>query len=270
MDPGTGLAIFGSALGGAKLLDKILGPTADYLGEGLKNLAEKAVNNCTRIFVKAKEKLGDRIEQNGAVPPKVLKGIIQEGAFCDDELTAEYFGGVLASSRSEVSRDDRGASFISLISRLSSYQIRSHFVIYHILKKLYLGTNLRIGRQKNREKIGIFISHIEFDAAMEFSEKESSTQILPHVMWGLYREGLITAFTMGRKDQLREFWKDADTAGIIFQPSAFGVELFCWAHGRSDIPTNDFLSVDVQLPLKIKISIPQNAQKIPLPYPPGE
>lgn len=262
MDPGTGLAIFGSALGGAKLLEKILGPTADYLGEGLNSLAEKAVNNCTRIFVKAKENLGDRIEQNGAVPPKVLKGILQEGAFCDDELTAEYFGGVLASSRSEVSRDDRGASFVSLISRLSSYQIRFHFVIYHLLKKLYHETNLRIAVVEDRAKIRIFISQIEFDAAMEFSEKESSPQILSHVMWGLSREKLIDSFTMGSTGQLRKLWKDADIPGIIFLPSAFGVELFCWAHGRSDVPTNNFLSADVQFPLKIKISIPQNAQKI--------
>ena len=31
MDPGTGLTILGSAIGGAKLVEKLLGPTADYI-----------------------------------------------------------------------------------------------------------------------------------------------------------------------------------------------------------------------------------------------
>jgi hypothetical protein len=42
--------------------------------------------------------------------PKVIKAILDDGSFCDDELTASYFGGVLASSKTEVGCDDRGAT----------------------------------------------------------------------------------------------------------------------------------------------------------------
>lgn len=68
-----------------------------------------------------------KLRRPGAVPPKVLKGIIGEAPFCDDELSAEYFGGVLASSRTGVSRNDRGAAFAALVGRLSAYEIRAHF-----------------------------------------------------------------------------------------------------------------------------------------------
>jgi hypothetical protein len=127
MDPGTGLTVLGTALGSAKVVEKILGPTAEYLGLGMREWTEHRVENLGKVFENAKKKLGEKLDGPGAVPPKVLKGILEEGQFCDDELAAEYFGGVLASSKSEVGRDDRGAAFIALIGRLSSYQIRAHF-----------------------------------------------------------------------------------------------------------------------------------------------
>lgn len=108
MEPGTGLAILGSALGGAKLVEKLLGPTAEYIGSGIQSWTEHRVKNVSDIFRNAQEKLGDRIDQPGAIPPRVLKEVLNEGSFCCDPLTAEYFRGVLASSRSPVSRDDRG------------------------------------------------------------------------------------------------------------------------------------------------------------------
>ena len=119
IDPGTGLTILGSAIGGAKVVEKILGPTADYIGGQLKEWTEKKIKNTANIFKNAEKKLGDKINDEGKVPPKVLKGILEDGAWCEEELQVEYFVGVLASSRSGVSRDDRGAYFVSIISRLS-------------------------------------------------------------------------------------------------------------------------------------------------------
>ena len=37
MDPGTGLTLLGGALGSVKVVEKILGPTADYLGAGMRD-----------------------------------------------------------------------------------------------------------------------------------------------------------------------------------------------------------------------------------------
>lgn len=157
METATGLTILGTAVGSAKLVEKVLGPTAEYLGEGLRSWTEKRVENTKRIFQHAAMLLGDKVDTPGAVPPKVLKGILDDGSFCDDQLAAEYFGGVLASSRSNVSRDDRGAAFIALLGRLTTYQIRTHFIFYHVIKSLYEGQPIGISTSEERNQLQTFI-----------------------------------------------------------------------------------------------------------------
>jgi hypothetical protein len=82
---------------------------------------ERRVENISRVFGHAARKLGPAaLETEGAVPPRVLKGILEEGQFADGELAAEYLGGVLASARTAQGRDDRGALLVGLVGRLST------------------------------------------------------------------------------------------------------------------------------------------------------
>lgn len=168
MDIGTGLAL----LGPAQLVLKILGPSAEYIGEEMKNWTEMRIENVKNIFLNAEKKLGDRIEHEGRVSSRVLKGILFEASFCDEPLFQEYFGGVLASSRSEISRDDRGAYFIDLITGLSNYQLRAHYILYHIAKTLFNGANINPSASEGRAEMCIFIPCKTFKEAMSFDEKE--------------------------------------------------------------------------------------------------
>ncbi|WP_218641252.1 hypothetical protein [Pseudomonas putida] len=68
-------------------LEKLLGPTADYLGGGLKDFTEKRMHNIGQIFKRADEKIGEKREKPGVIPPKVLKTIMNDGAFNDDLLS---------------------------------------------------------------------------------------------------------------------------------------------------------------------------------------
>jgi hypothetical protein len=111
MDPGTGLTVLGAALGSKELVVKILGPTADYLGAGLKDWTERATMNVQRVFYQAAKKLGNRIG-------------------------------------SEIGRDDRGAAHVALIGRLSAYQIRSHYFFYSIIRHLYGGKSPPLSHSK--------------------------------------------------------------------------------------------------------------------------
>src|ERR1043166_1913296 len=173
MDIGTGLIVLGSALGSKDIVVKMLGPTADYLGDGIKDFTTKRVNTLVGIIANAAKKLGTKLDEtDGSVSPKILKGLINDASYCDDFLSVEYFGGVLASSRSGISRDDRGAYFNALISRLSSYQLRIHYIFYHIIKELYDGEDINIGLSSNRQKLTIFIPLSTFIEAMDFEEKE--------------------------------------------------------------------------------------------------
>ena len=255
MDPSTGLTILGTAIGSAKTVEKILGPTADYIGGGLKNWTERRVQNVANIFANARERLGAKLEEGGSVPPKVLKEILNEGSFCDDELAAEYFGGVLASSRSEVSRDDRGASFAALVSRLTTYQLRTHCFFYHVVKAIFDGDSLTVLQPEGRNRLQTFIPVKSWAIAMEFSDKENLQTILQHVMFGLLREGLIEQdFTFGPAEEMKRHVGETATSGILFKPSALGVELFYWAYGKGDIGIERFLEPTITFVSGVKIN----------------
>lgn len=210
------------------------------------------------------KRLGSKIETEGAVPPRVLKGVLEEGSFCDDELSAEYFGGVLASSRSEISRDDRGVYFISLVSRLTTYQIRTHYFLYNLVKMLFDGIEVGIA-SSNRWKLQTFIPFPSYSVAMEFSPKEKPYIILQHVMFGLAKEGLIEPDFLfgskenlisnyrGTKEQITKALEEESGNGIIFMPSPLGVELFHWAYGKGDIPVDDFLKPEIKFHSDTKI-----------------
>lgn len=219
-------------------IEKLLGPTAEYLGNGLRDLAKKRADNIGRIFQKAEKKLGAKIEQPGEVPPRVLKAVLDEGSFCDDELAAEYFGGVLASSRTDLGRDDRGARIAKILDGLSSYQIRTHYLIYGTVKNLFASSGLPLNMD-GRPKMQVYLPFGGYADAMEFSQTESKQygQLLTHTFFGLSSEDLIDShWQYGPKESLIKLYAHAKDGGIVCQPSALGAELFLWAFGHSDKP----------------------------------
>ena len=234
---GTGL--------GAIAASKILGPTADYLGEELKELTKKRLENTGRIFSKAENKLGDKLDRPGQVPPKVLKTIINEGSYCDDDITVEYFGGVLASSRTEIDRDDRGARVAKMIDNMSTYQIRSHYFIYSTISELFSNSKNKFGLSEDRDKMQLFMPGQDYINAMEFTQQEwDNRQILIHIFNGLYTDGLIeSTWRFGSQESLKKIVNNVPGDGIICTPSTLGVELLLWAFGHGDKQL-DFLLTD--------------------------
>lgn len=255
MDIGTGLAI----IGGKDLIVKVLGPTADYIGDETKNLVEKSCKNIKQIFLHAASVLGPKIDSPGEVNPRVLKHIINEGAFCDDELTQEYFGGVLASSRNNNSRDDRGLSFITLIESMSSYQLRTHYIFYTIVKELFEGETLKLGKAIDRRKMQVFLPLDIYVISMDIPKEHLRDIILPHTLWGLSRLDLITNFAQGSVDVVKKYYGEADVPGIVFTPTVFGIELYMWACGFSDTPRNKFLDPNTQFVKSKVLDIPKGA-----------
>ncbi len=112
------------------LVMKVLGPTADYLGEGIKNFAQKRIDNLTKIFQKAEKKQMTYGILDGEVPARVLRHIIDEASYVENELTAEYFSGVFATSKSAQIRDDRSLTLLKTLSGMSNYEIRMHYILY--------------------------------------------------------------------------------------------------------------------------------------------
>ena len=242
---GMGLAVIGSK----DILLKILGPTADYIGGEVKGLVEKCNINLDQIFLKAKNKLGSRLEEEGSVNPRVLKSVLDEGRFCEDELAAEYFGGILASSKMKDGRDDRGVSLMEMIKGLSVYQLRAHYLFYFLLKK-HGEPNVRIGTPQERSKNKIFLPFSVFEKAMEFSGSETPRVIIPHAVIGLANKGLISEYyQFGSQEHMKSVYEECpEHGGIMFEPTMLGAELFLWAEGINNIESANILLDSFKLP----------------------
>jgi len=263
MDQNTGLVVLGTAVGSKDLIVKLLGPTAEYLGDELQTFTQKRIENIKRIFKNAEEIAGDDLDEEGSIPPRVLKGVINEGSYINERLSSEYFGGVLASSRSQISRDDRGSTYISLLSRMSVYQIRTHYVFYKLVKEIFDGeTGDPLNSQQTRSNLKVYLPISTYCEAMGFDQNEYEDRwtILSQSFHGLLRENLIDdkIFSLGPAKQLKKHHKDAEEEGIIFIPSTYGIELFSWAHGYNNLPTNQFLNPEVSFNTLEKISLTSN------------
>ena len=225
-------------------IGKLLGPTADYLGEGLRDLTRRRGESIGRIFSNASTKLGSQLDEPGQVPPRVLKTVLNEGSYCEDPVALEYFGGVLASSRTERGRDDRGARVAKVVDNLSTYQLRTHYLIYSSIANLFATSGRRFGTGKDRAQMKVFLPLEGYANAMGFSQEEwNNPQILNHVWHGLMSDGLIEGrWQFGDQRSLRSIFAGAPSAGIVCHPSALGAELFLWALGHGNVPLEHLLS----------------------------
>ena len=161
---------------------RILGPTADYLGGELKEFTRKRIENVGKIFSNAERKLGGKLDKPGRVPPKVLKKVINEGSYSEDKIAIEYFGGVLASSRTDIGRDDRGSRLAQITDNLSVYQIRSHYLIYSTISDLFSNSGQKFGLDSDRKKMQVFLPALDYARAKEFTKEEwDNRQILPDI-----------------------------------------------------------------------------------------
>lgn len=245
MDPvsiGAGLAVLGSK----DILVKMLGPTADYVGGEVKNFVQKCNVNLDNIFVRAQQKLGDRIDEDGQVSPRVLKHVIDEGRFCEDSIVADYYGGVLASSKSLIERDDRGVAILTAIKSLSIYQLHLHYLFYSLAYNIFKDKGLAIGTE--RAKMHIYIPQSVYIKAMSFLPSESPGDVLVHSVEGLVRAGLVEShFNYGRQEHIAKKFPAATEAGLIMVPSVFGAEVFLWGKGIKGATGHELFQPGLQL-----------------------
>jgi len=258
-----------------EILLKVFGPTADLIGDGIKRCSQRAAKNVENIIRIAISKMKEKIETPGEIPPKVIKGFLIEGPFIEDEIAAEYFGGVLASSKSKNSRDDRGAVCINILSSLSTYQIRTHYILYSLLRNNFISFNNVIGPGVNRDIMYIYLPTKSYydtmDLTSEYSDDEQKLSILAHSMNGMKRLNLVEIFKYGKKDIfLHESIKykfpdypiderQLSRHGITFEPSPFGMEIFLWAHGLGNVPHQQFLNKSLNISSLKGINFPQDA-----------
>lgn len=253
----------GTAIG-AKLVYDVCGPTAQYLGGELAAATTLGVNNLKRVFKHAAECLKLRRNSEGQVPPRVLKNILNEGYFCEDELGAAYLGGILASSKGPVTRDDRAVAHCAVVASLSSYQIRTHYLLYSSILRatpelIELRASLSDFVKWVRRGTGgtVVIRETDYLRAMEFSETEPAAIIAEQTFVGLQQKGLCeNGHAVAHPNPAIKRQPSEDFRW--FHPTLFGIELFMWGIGMGK------LGIDAYAPDCLRESLPPTIQPLHL------
>ncbi len=240
---------------------KILGPVGEEASKYLQEFVfAMRCKNTERIVQNATAKLGDKLKAPGAVPLRVIMKVINEGSYNDNPVAIEYYGGVLASSRTEDVQDDRGAIIAKSIERLSTYEILTHYLIYATIHQLFRGSEKSLLLPEHRDSMRIFINLAEYDNAMGFENVEKRNTIMSASLFGLHKGDFLESISFGDTGTVREISGRVYPPGIIIKPSFHGAAIFLYAFGMGDVSVDDFLQTDFKYDIE---GIPkgfQNAQ----------
>lgn len=223
----------GLTAAGIEAARRVLGGSLDVVGEALESWTRLKLHNVGEVIENAGTKVGDN--PDGQVPARAAMQVFEDSAFASDEMLVEYFGGVLASGHALVPRDDRAASWSALVRSMSAYEIRVHYILYRGVRQACEGTLVNWGQLAEADKHRVFVTRRELVAAMEFSDAEKSdVDLLGEALYGLRRRDLVHDFADGSPSSLKGGGAGSwfPESGVVFTPSAPGVSLFLWAHGR--------------------------------------
>lgn len=206
-------------LPGASAIDKVLGPVLGEVGEDLKRLY--AVGR-DMIFVAAYKKIED-VEDGKQANLRVTRDVLWNGSFSDSELCAEYFGGILASSRSEDGKDDDSIQFVDVTKSLSTKQLGLHYAIYNRLNKLLVASDERVNVAMDTElrRRQVWFSAMELQVNLEL-RVGTDLNIL-------FRHGLLSQY-----ESKAHIVGSRALPYVSANPTMFGILLYAAAHNRYD------------------------------------
>ncbi|UPW20116.1 hypothetical protein M0C34_07600 [Agarivorans sp. TSD2052] len=227
-------------------VSKLLGPTAEYLGGEMKNLVEKSQNNIASVFKKAEKKCGAKIESPGTVNPRVMKHVYDEARFSEDELLAEYFGGVLASARTEDGVDDRGVYYSQIVKSMSSYQIKCHYFFYYLMWHHAKSLTLDLNSNVDRAKLTLVVPIKCYEDTFANDPDQNKMPFIAHALSGLAKSDLIgDHFALQNPDELNKQKIEVDQYAFVIHPTITGLELFVWVHGQGEIGLPAFIDTNL-------------------------
>lgn len=218
------------------LLTRWLGPVMDEAGA---DLALRYRQRNVQRAVERGEKKSD-LNVGGVVPLRVAAEVFEKAQWTDDEFVAEYLSGVLASSRNSQGNSDAAVPWAAFIGRMSSDQLRLHYVLYagvraYIVAEALTGVWSWTGRHFFIDIQGVFSS-----LGWEL-EPESDIFRFYEAAYALQREDCLTDITHGNGDYLRdevsytrghEFTEQ--THYFVFRATATGIKFFLNGHGYGD------------------------------------
>jgi len=208
------------SLPGEWALQKAFGPALSEFGEDLKKLYAKGRDKLLSVAYRKIHDHGDGKQAN----LRVIRDVLWNGAFTDDEVCAEYFGGILAASRSDDGKDDGAIQFVGVIKSLSAKQLRLHYIIYNCLNKLLVaaGTPVNVGSGDKVHAKQVWFATQELRRELKLRIETDLNILLRHGVLTRYRTD---AHTLSDKTVIPY---------TSVAPNTFGILLYAAAHNRLD------------------------------------
>jgi hypothetical protein len=212
------------------LLARVLGPSADAVGEAVRRYPAYRLRNVARIVECADAKSSSPGE-GAVVNLRVAHVVLADGSYCDDELLANYLGGLLAGSRTPEGGDDRAVSWSKVVTSLSSLQVRAHYLIYREwAARLRIIGVYELGVAAGRIQATMEMSSGEFAKLLAGDSEVPENDAVSHAIGGLIRVGLLDD----------NFLYNAELVRVT--PSTAGLELYGWAQGLPGLSPRGFAS----------------------------
>ncbi len=229
--PTEEIAITAGLAASAYVAQKLFGKTLEEMGDDL-NRSYKA--NRDKLLAKAARKVKD--PDDGATPNlRVARDVVWNGAVTDDEVCAEYFGGMLAASRSPDGKDDSALIYVDCIKALSSKQLHLHYIIYTALQTLLLRSEKTVNPAQGTE---IGAQSVWFPLTLL-----NAMGLHPEIDLNvLHRQGLLSAYATNAKVHgsraLPYMSANPTTFGVLLYAAAMNA-LPNWRHfGQSQIESS--------------------------------
>ena len=112
---------------GGRLWMLLLGPSAKVVGD---DWAERLKQRALQQLLRKTQKRAEGIDDPGFTTPRLAAATFEAAQYADDEIVAEYLSGVLSSSRAPDGGNDEGLPWSAVIARLSTRQLRLHYLVY--------------------------------------------------------------------------------------------------------------------------------------------
>lgn len=197
---------------------KLFGTALATMGDDINKLYVKGRDKIVEVATKKV----DNPDDGKKVNLRTARDVLWNGAITDNEVCAEYFGGMLAAARSEDGKDDAVVHYVDTIKAMSARQLELHYVIYRAWHALLNkgGKPINVGKSDDVQAWHIFMNGLELNKRQLPYDRDLTV---------LHRLGLIANFTY-----------DNHTVGgdsmpfVDVTPTTFGVMLFAVAHNKLD------------------------------------
>lgn len=215
------MALIPEKLPGEWVFKKLLGPLLSEIGNDMVNLYTTGRDKIVQAASRKIKNIDDGKQPN----LRVARDVFWNGSFTDEAICAEYFGGILASSRSEDGKNDNGIGYVDIIKSLSSKQLHLHYIIYNSLNKLLARERkwINIEEGSKLQKKLVWFSTAELRDTLKLNTETDLNILFTRNIINTYK---YSSHTLETNDKFLY---------ITVTPSLLGILLYAMAHNKFDI-----------------------------------